>query len=196
MAVFLRLARPGDAPGLLSLYAPYVTGTVISFEYQVPTLEEFTRRVEDTLALHPYLVLEEEGRLLGYAYAHPFHSRPAYQWGAELTVYLEQEAVGRGLGARLYGALFDLLRLQEVRRVYGCITAENERSVRFHQRLGFTECGRFAKAGFKQGRWLEVLWLEKPLAPCAGEPAPFVPFPQVDKAAAAQVLSRWNKACP
>ena len=79
MAVFLRLARPGDAPGLLALYAPYVTGTVISFEYQVPTLEEFTRRVEDTLALHPYLVLEEEGRLLGYAYAHPFHSRPAYQ---------------------------------------------------------------------------------------------------------------------
>ena len=156
----VRLARPEDAPALLEIYAPYVTETVVSFEYQVPTVEEFSSRVKNTLARHPYLVWEEGGRVLGYAYAHPYAARPAYQWGAELTVYLHPEACRRGIGRKLYGALFDLLRLQGVRTVYGCITAENEASVAMHTALGFGEAGRFRNAGYKQGRWLDVLWLE------------------------------------
>ena len=120
--------------------------------------------------------VEEDGALLGYAYAHPYAARPAYQWSAELTVYLRQGAARRGLGSRLYGALFDLLRLQGVRTVYGCVTAENALSVAFHQALGFREAGRFAQVGYKHGRWLDVLWLEKPIAP-AGEPQPLVPLP-------------------
>ena len=115
----LRFATPQDAPGLLEIYAPYVTGTIVSFEYDVPTVEEFARRIQDTTARFPYLVWEEDGALLGYAYAHPYAARPAYQWSAELTVYLRQGAARRGLGSRLYGALFDLLRLQGVRTVYG-----------------------------------------------------------------------------
>ena len=159
----LRFATPQDAPGLLEIYAPYVTGTIVSFEYDVPTLEEFARRT--------------------------------YQWSAELTVYLRQGAARRGLGSRLYGALFDLLRLQGVRTVYGCVTAENAPSVAFHQALGFREAGRFSQVGYKHGRWLDVLWLEKPIAP-AGEPQPLVPFPQVEEEAAAQVLRRWGEARP
>ncbi len=149
----------------------------------------------DTSARYPYLVWEEHGALLGYAYAHAYAARPAYQWSAELTVYLRQGAARQGLGSRLYGALFDLLRLQGVRTVYGCVTAENAPSVAFHQALGFREAGRFAQVGYKYGRWLDVLWLEKPIAP-AGEPQPLVPFPQVEEEAAAQVLRRWGEACP
>ena len=106
-------------------------------------------------------------------------------------MYLRQGAARRGLGSRLYGALFDLLRLQGVRTVYGCVTAENALSVAFHQALGFREAGRFAQVGYKHGRWLDVLWLEKPIAP-AGEPQPLVPFPQVGQEAAAQVLHHWG----
>ena len=88
-----------------------------------------------------------------------------------------------------------MLRLQGVRTVYGCVTAENAPSVAFHQALGFREAGRFAQVGYKHGRWLDVLWLEKPIAP-AGEPQPLVPFPQVEEEAAAQVLRRWGEARP
>ena len=191
----IRFAAAKDAAELLEIYAPYVTGTTVSFEYEVPAVEEFRRRVEETSARYPYLVWEEDGALLGYAYAHPYAARPAYQWSAELTVYLRQGAARQGLGSRLYGALFDLLRLQGVRTVYGCVTAENAPSVAFHQALGFREAGRFAQVGYKHGRWLDVLWLEKPIAP-AGEPQPLVPFPQVSQEAAAQVLRRWGEARP
>ena len=191
----LRLAGVEDAPAILEIYAPYVTDTVISFEYEVPSLVEFTSRVETIGALHPYLVWEEDGKLLGYAYAHPYAVRPAYQWGAELTVYLRPEARGRGIGTKLYGALLDLLRLQGVRTVYGCITAENEASVAMHRALGFREGGLFRKAGFKQGRWLDVLWLEKDIA-LYDPPGPLLPFPQVDRAKVEKVLENWNGGRP
>lgn len=188
----VRLARPEDAPALLKIYAPYVTETVVSFEYQVPTVEEFSSRVKNTLAWHPYLVWEEGKRVLGYAYAHPYAARPAYQWGAELTVYLHPEACRRGIGRKLYGALFDLLRLQGVRTVYGCITAENEASVAMHTALGFREAGRFHNAGYKQGRWLDVLWLEKEIAPY-DEPGALIPFPELNSSEVEKELARWNQ---
>ena len=190
----IRFAGLQDVPALLEIYAQYIP-TSVTFEYVLPTREEFARRVEAIGRDWPYLVCEEGGGVLGYAYAHPYAARPAYQWSAELTVYLRQGAARRGLGSRLYGALFDLLRLQGVRTVYGCVTAENAPSVAFHQALGFREAGRFAQVGYKHGRWLDVLWLEKPIAP-AGEPQPLVPFPQVEEEAAAQVLRRWGEARP
>lgn len=188
----IRFAAAKDAAELLEVYAPYVTGTTVSFEYEVPAVEEFRRRVEETSARYPYLVWEEDGALLGYAYAHPYAARPAYQWSAELTVYLRQGVSRRGLGSRLYGALMELLRLQGVRNVYGCVTAENTASVAFHHALGFREAGRFSQVGYKLGRWLDVLWLEKAIA-SGGEPQPLVSFPQVDRDRALAVLERWSK---
>lgn len=188
----IRLARVEDAPAILEVYAPYVRETNISFEYEVPTLEEFTDRVRDISSTHPYLVWEEEGELLGYAYAHPYAVRPAYQWGAELTIYLRQEATHRGMGRTLYGVLMDLLRLQGVRTVYGCITAENQASVAMHRDLGFEEGGLFRKAGYKFDRWLDVLWLEKSIQEY-DTPQPLVPFPQVDSQAVEEVLEKWNR---
>lgn len=188
----IRFAAAKDGAELLEIYAPYVTGTTVSFEYEVPAVEEFRRRVEETSARYPYLVWEEDGALLGYAYAHPYAARPAYQWSAELTVYLRQGVSRRGLGSRLYGALMELLRLQGVRNVYGCVTAENTASVAFHHALGFREAGRFSQVGYKLGRWLDVLWLEKAIA-AGGEPQPLTPFPQVDREQALAVLERWSK---
>lgn len=188
----IRFAAAKDAAELLEIYAPYVTGTTVSFEYEVPAVEEFRRRVEETSARYPYLVWEEDGALLGYAYAHPYAARPAYQWSAELTVYLRQAVSRRGLGSQLYGALMELLRLQGVRNVYGCVTAENTASVAFHHALGFREAGRFSQVGYKLGRWLDVLWLEKAIA-SGGEPQPLVSFPQVDRDRALAVLERWSK---
>ena len=120
-------------------------------------------------------------------------ARPAYQWSAELTVYLRQDARGKGLGSRLYGALLDVLRLQGVRTVYGCVTAENQASVAMHHALGFQEAGRFHQVGFKQGRWLDVLWLEREIAPHRESPQPLVPFPQLDRAQVDRVLRAWEE---
>lgn len=189
----MRLAREEDMPGLAALYAPYVTDTTASFEYQPPSGEEFARRWREFSSRYPYLVWEEGGALLGYAYGHAYSPRPAYQWSAELTVYLRGDARGRGLGPRLYGALWDLLRMQGVRTVYGCVTAENGPSVAMHKALGFREAGRFHSVGYK-GRWLDVLWLEKDIAPREGPPLPLTPFPRLDPAAVAAVLRAWSGA--
>lgn len=189
----LRLAREEDARALLEVYAPYVENTTVSFEYQVPTEEEFVRRIKETLAGFPYLVLEQGKRILGYAYAHPYAVRPAYQWGAELTVYLCPEACGKGLGPGLYRILFELLRLQGVRTVYGCITGENTASIAMHRAMGFHEGGCFHKAGYKLGRWLDVYWLEKEISPYT-DPQPRIPFPQLDPVQVENILAGWKKA--
>ena len=191
----IRRAEPEDAAELLSIYAPYVEESWVTFECVPPTVEEFRRRMEEFSRHYPYLVCCRAGEILGYAYAHRHMEREAYQWNAELSVYLDRAHTGTGLGRRLYTALMALLRLQGVRTVYGCVTAENAPSVAFHQALGFREAGRFSQVGYKHGRWLDVLWLEKPIAP-TGEPQPLVPFPQVSQEAAAQVLRRWGEARP
>ncbi len=169
----LRLAREEDARALLEVYAPYVENTTVSFEYQVPTEEEFARRIKETLAGFPYLVLEQGKRILGYAYAHPYAVRPAYQWGAELTVYLCPEACGKGLGPGLYRILFELLRLQGVRTVYGCITGENAASIAMHRAMGFHEGGCFPQSRLQAGPLVGCVLAGKGNLPLYGSPAPY-----------------------
>ena len=101
----IEFVRPEDAAELLAIYAPYVLETAISFEYEVPTVEEFRQRILDTAAKYPYLKAVEQGRILGYAYAHPFIDRRAYDWSVETTIYLQREARGNGIGRALYEAL-------------------------------------------------------------------------------------------
>ena len=132
--VVIRMAEVTDAPALLALYRPYIAAT-ITFEYEVPTVEEFARRIAHTREAYPYLLCEEEGRVLGYAYAHRARERAAYQWDAELSVYVSGEAHGRGIGRALYAALMELVEAQGVRNFYGVITGENPRSIRFHEEL-------------------------------------------------------------
>ena len=159
----IRIAREADVPAILSIYAPYVRDTTVSFEYDVPTQEEFLTRFRNITRDFPWLVWEEEGKILGYAYACLPFERKAYGWCAEPSIYLEPAARGRGIGRKLYTALEELLKLQGYRVMLALITGENTASVAFHERLGYETVGQLKKVGYKFGRWLGVFWMQKNL---------------------------------
>ena len=159
----LRIAEEKDIPAILDIYAPYVLNTTITFEYDVPTQEEFTRRFRDITRQYPWLVYEEAGKILGYAYASAPYSRAAYAWCAEPSVYLLPEARGRGIGTLLYAALEQILACQGYQVLYALITAENTGSKIFHEKRGYRLSVLFPDCGFKFGRWLGVIWMEKRL---------------------------------
>ena len=194
-----RIAVPDDAPALLAIYAPYVEKTAISFEYEVPSVEEFRSRMETISQRYPYLVAEDEaGQILGYAYTHTFIAREAYDRCAETTIYLALDARRHGLGKRLYRAIEDLSRAQGIYNLYACIGepqgADDEyltdNSIRFHEHLGFRRIGVFTRSGYKFGRWYNMSWAEKLLCDAPAHPEPVIPFPQLDKALVAEILLR------
>ena len=159
----IRPATVADVPRILEIYAPYIENTAISFEYTVPTLEEFTQRFTQITARFPWLVWEEDGAVLGYAYGSLPFERAAYQWSAEASIYLCPEARGRGIGRKLYAALEDILRRQGYRKVYAIITTANEASVAFHKAVGYRHTATFPDCGYKFGAWYGTVWLEKDL---------------------------------
>lgn len=161
----IRIARETDVPAILAIYAPYVLTSTATFEYEVPTQEEFLTRFETVTKQYPWLVWEEEGRVCGYAYASPAYTRAAYAWTAEPSVYLAPEARGRGIAAALYGALEGILKYQGYQVLYALITEENSASFRFHEKMGYTKKVLFPDCGFKFGRWLGLTWWEKRLKP-------------------------------
>lgn len=186
----LRLADQRDVPALLSIYAQYIP-TCVTFEYVLPSPQEFSRRVAAFSAVYPYLAAEERGEILGYAYAHRVAERAAYSWGAELSVYLSPDAAGQGLGKRLYQTLIDLLRLQGVRTVYGLVASPNPASEGLHRSMGFDLMGVQRRAGYKNGQWIDLLWYEKPIGPYDPEPAPVVPLGQLPAERVQAVLDRF-----
>ena len=166
----LRCARGEDAEALLAVYAHYVRDTAITFEYEVPTAEEFRRRILTTLEKYPWLCLESEGKLLGYAYAAPFRSRRAYQWTAETSIYLAPGEERRGCGRLLYDRLEAVCRAMGLASLYACITAPRgedpyvtDNSIRFHAHMGYRELARFPGCGQKFGRWYDTVYMEKTL---------------------------------
>lgn len=173
----LRPVRPSDLPRLLEIYTPYVRDSAVTFEYEVPSLAEFTARVDEISSQYPYLVCEQDGFVAGYAYAHRHMVRAAYQWNAELSIYLDETFQGRGLGSRLYASLLETLEQMNVRNVYGCVTLPNPKSGRLHEKLGFRLAGIWPHSGYKLGMWHDVGWFEKSLGPGVGRsPAPFRPI--------------------
>lgn len=159
----VRIATEADVPAILEIYAPYIRGSTATFEYDVPTEEEFLARFRAVTLQFPWLVWEEAGSVLGYAYASPPYSRAAYAWCAEPTVYLRPEARSRGIAAALYAALEEILRFQGYQVLYALICAENTASLRFHEKAGYAFRVLFPDCGFKFGRWLGLIWLEKRL---------------------------------
>ena len=164
----IRMATKEDAGRLLEIYGYYVRDTAVTFEYDVPSLTEFKDRIAATLEKYPYLVLEEDGIILGYAYAGVFKDRAAYSRSCETTVYVERGSRGGGRGRALYEALEQALRERGILNMYACIgdpVEEDEYltrdSERFHQRMGFSKVGTFHRCGFKFGRWYNMIWMEK-----------------------------------
>lgn len=182
----IRIARLEDAKALLAIYAPYVENTAISFEYNVPTVEEFAQRIGRTLEKYPYLLAQQDGQILGYAYAGAFINRAAYSWSAESSIYIDSNCTKSGLGRLLYEALENVLREQNVLSLNACIASPVEddeyvtqNSIQFHSHMGFRLVGEFQQSGYKFGRWYNMAWMEKHLAAHPAQPEPFLAFPQV-----------------
>jgi len=192
MAILIREATAGDLPGILSLYSVYIMETTHTFEYVVPSLASFEDRYSSITEQFPWLVCEADGELAGYAYASTAFKRAAYQWDADLTVYLDAKFHRRGIATALYTCLIDLLKLQGYYNVYAVITADNTSSIDFHRTFGFTDIGVFHKSGYKMGVWLDVLWMEKSLHRHNLEPAPTIAFRNLDKGAVAAILASHN----
>lgn len=173
----IRFATPADSAALLRIYAQYID-TPVTFEYKLPSEQEFARRIETITAEYPYLVCAENGELIAYAYAHRLWERAAYQWNAELSIYLCRTHTSRGIGKRLYHILAEMLRLCGIRTVYGIVTLPNEKSERLHLSLGFHRCATYRNAGYKCGRWHDVAWFEKEIAPHSetAAPSPVLPL--------------------
>lgn len=183
----IRTVREEDAAGLLDIYRPYVEKTAISFEYDVPSLEEFRSRITNIMKKHPYLVAELDGEVAGYAYTHDFVGRTAYDHSAELTIYLKENVRKMGIGKKLYQALEEISKAQNITNLYACIgypEKEDEyltrNSAEFHQHLGYQIVGKFYNCGCKFGRWYHMVWAEKIIGTHGPVPAPVIPFPELD----------------
>ena len=166
--LMIRKATREDAERLLEIYAYCVENTAITFEYDVPSLEEFNDRIDRTLKEYPYLVLQEDEVIHGYAYAGAFVGRAAYRHSCETTIYLDHDSKGRGYGRRLYAALEQALKDIGILNMYACIADPVEEdgyltrdSEQFHHHLGFTKVGTFHKCGYKFDRWYNIIWMEK-----------------------------------
>ena len=189
---FIRLATVDDAESILAIYTPYVTGTSITFEYEVPSLDEMRTRIADTLKEYPYLIYLLDGNVAGYAYAHRLRERIAYQWDAELSVYVDGDCHHRGIGKALYACLMDLLKLQNVINVSGVVTKPNPASERLHEHFGFRLAGVLRNTGFKKGKWLDVAWYEKNLSDWPAKPLPLLPFSRVEQAQVQNILEAYS----
>ena len=177
MAVLIRLAREDDAAAIASIYRPYVADSRISFETEPPDAAEIVRRMGNPI--HPWLVAEEDGRVIGYASTSPMRNRSAYRWSVETGIYLTPETQGRGIGRKLLEAHLGLLERQGFVTIIAGIALPNEASVALHEKLGFALSGVERGVGFKHGQWVDVGRWQKDLAPRSEAPAEPLPFAEV-----------------
>lgn len=168
MNITIRLATPADAEAILAVYAPYILHTAITYETAVPSLKSFRERIVRILEKYPYLVAENNGFIVGFAYASTFKDRRAYDCSAETSIYVAREAHGQGIGRRLYAELEERVKALAITNLYACIAyTEHEDeyltndSVHFHEHLGYALCGTFRGCAVKFGRRYDMVWMEK-----------------------------------
>lgn len=188
--ITIREVQPEDAARLLDIFSYYVTNTAVSFEWQVPELEEFTRRIATITERYPYLVAQDNdtGIIQGFACAHSFVNRMAYDWSTELTIYLAPDARRQGTGRMLYQALEQRLKAMGLLNMYACIATPTEQSetlkycsfdsVNFHQKMGFTLVGTFKQCGYKFGHFFDMVYMQKLIGSHSPGSAPYLPWHQ------------------
>ena len=176
MTARIRIAVEDDAPCVAAIYAPYVLNSVISFESVPPDAAEFRARIAACLPDYPWLIAEVEGQVVGYAYAGPHSARAAYDWSANISVYLAADHHRQGIGKRLYDMLVTLLRHQGYHSLFAGITLPNPASVAIHTALGMKDVGIYKEVGFKFGAWHDVMWMGMAISPATlptTRPTPF-----------------------
>ena len=185
--ITIRTAQLSDAPEILKIYAPYIENTAITFEYEVPSTREFEGRIAGTLKKYPYIVAIMEGKIVGYAYAGAFKSRAAYDWGVEMTVYVDRNLKRMGIGRILYEKIEAILGAQGILNVNACIgypEKEDEHltwdSVKFHDKLGYKKIGHFHECGYKFNRWYDMVWMEKLIGNHETKTKPVIPFCEIN----------------
>ena len=179
----IRPAVLSDAERILEIYGHYILNTAVTFEYEIPSAEDFRGRMRKSMQRYPYLVAEKDGQVLGYAYARALIERPACDWACETTVYLDYAACKTGIGRAIYSALEDALRAMGITNLYASIAypeIEDEyltrNSAAFHSHMGFREVGRFHNCGRKFGRWYHLIWVEKIIGEHSPDQKPVRPF--------------------
>lgn len=192
--MIIRMAEEKDALLLLQIYAYYVEHTAVTFEYEVPSISEFMERMGKVKERYPYLLAEEDGEITGYAYVSAFKDRAAYDWAVETTVYVKEERRSEGIGRKLYEALEEILKVQNVLNLNACIAYPNPDSIRFHERLGYKTVGHFTKCGYKQGKWYDMVWMEKMLGGHRDGPEPVIRTEDIDRGILDEIMrrQRWT----
>jgi len=188
----IRLATPGDAESILSIYAPYIENTSFTFETETPTITQFAERINSYLINWPWLVYEINGKIAGYAYASRYRERTAYQWSVECSVYIHDDYQRKGLANALYTTLFELLKIQGFRNVYAVINLPNEKSVKFHENFGFEYFATYEKVGYKLGQWKNVGWWKLILNEFVNEPAAPIRFNEMEQSILQQLFKKHS----
>ena len=184
----VRMANASDAAGILSIYKPYIENTSFTFETEVPSIEQFGKRIETYLQKWPWIICEIDGLIAGYVYGAGYRERTAYQWSCECSVYIHEDYKGKGLGQHLYEALFPILKLQGFNNVYAVINLPNELSVKLHEKCGLEWFATYENVGYKLGRWKNVGWWRLKLNDYNSEPAPPLKLSETDQDLIAEIF--------
>ncbi len=174
----IRLAQLSDSKFLSDIYKQYIN-TETTFEYIAPTPEEFQNRIKEIYQTYPYIVCTENEKPIGYAYAHRYKARAAYEWDVEISVYIDKNCTSKGLGTRLCSVLIEILKLQGIKNVYSYITEPNIQSKKLHLKLGFKSVGTYHNTGFKNGKWLDIETFEKQIGSYNVQPSNIIPITQL-----------------
>jgi L-amino acid N-acyltransferase YncA len=186
----VRIATKDDAAALLEIYAPFILNSGITQETEVPSVEDFQKRILSNLEERPWLVCEIDNQLTGYAYAGKHRDRKGYQWCTEPSVYVHEKYFGFGVANALYTALFEILKIQGYVNAYAVITLPNERSIAFHKKFGFDYLTTYPKIGYKLGQWHDVGWMQYEINPHKKDPAVPKKFSELDSSIIAPILAK------
>ena len=188
----IRFAKEQDAAALLEIYKQYID-TTVTFEYELPSKEEFQRRIREYSKDYPYFICTENGRCVGYVYAHRAQERAAFQWNAELSIYLDKNYQSKGAGTVLYEMMFEILAKQGIKTLYGLVTTPNPKSVKLHEKTGFQLAGTYHNTGYKANQWCDLLLYEKQIGEYDTNPRPIIPFAKMDRNELADIIKKYEK---
>ena len=159
--VRIRTATAADAADIIRVYTPYVEHTAITFDTEIPTVAEYAEKINTITTQYPFLVAEDSGEIIGYAYASGYYGRAAYAWTVEISIYVKEQGGYKGVGSKLYQHLESQLQQQGIQTILSCLAYPNEPSERFHKKYGFKTIGHMEKVGYKHGKWHDTIWMQK-----------------------------------